>query len=154
MLFRNWRPFNLKLSAYVKENTCCNKHLLSTLFILSQRLCKSYARKWVDNMLMIFIFALWRSAWRNTSHHWATWHDWLQEFCLMNVMLMMLQHVARKIYFTCAGDSLVLAHPGCPGQNPQSRETVVCVCVCVCKCVCRWVKGRDTTPITPALQRQ
>ena len=22
--------------------------------------------------------------------------------------------------------------PGCPGQNPQSRKTVVCVCVCVC----------------------
>ena len=22
---------------------------------------------------------------------------------------------------------LVLAHPGCPGQNPQSRKTVVCV---------------------------
>jgi len=26
---------------------------------------------------------------------------------------------------------LVPAHPGCPGQNPQSRKTVVCVCVCV-----------------------
>jgi len=26
---------------------------------------------------------------------------------------------------------LVLAHPGCPGQIPQSRKTVVCVCVCV-----------------------
>ena len=24
---------------------------------------------------------------------------------------------------------LVLAHPGCPGQIPQSRKTVVCVCV-------------------------
>jgi len=24
---------------------------------------------------------------------------------------------------------LVLAHPGCPGQNPKSRKTVVCVCV-------------------------
>jgi len=24
---------------------------------------------------------------------------------------------------------LVPAHPGCPGQIPQSRETVVCVCV-------------------------
>ena len=24
---------------------------------------------------------------------------------------------------------LVPAHPGCPGQNPQSRKTVVCVCV-------------------------
>jgi len=24
---------------------------------------------------------------------------------------------------------LVLAHPGCPGQFPQSRKTVVCVCV-------------------------
>ena len=27
---------------------------------------------------------------------------------------------------------LVPAHPGCPGQFPQSRKTVVCVCVCVC----------------------
>jgi len=27
---------------------------------------------------------------------------------------------------------LVPAHPGCPGQNPQSHKTVVCVCVCVC----------------------
>ena len=27
---------------------------------------------------------------------------------------------------------LVLPHPGCPGQNPESRKTVVCVCVCVC----------------------
>jgi len=26
---------------------------------------------------------------------------------------------------------LVPAHPGCPGQIPQSRKTVVC-CVCVC----------------------
>jgi len=26
---------------------------------------------------------------------------------------------------------LVLAHPGFPGQIPQSRKTVVCVCVCV-----------------------
>ena len=26
---------------------------------------------------------------------------------------------------------LVQAHPGCPGQNPESRKTVVCVCVCV-----------------------
>ena len=29
---------------------------------------------------------------------------------------------------------LVPAHPGCPGQIPQSRKTVVCVCVCVCVC--------------------
>jgi len=27
---------------------------------------------------------------------------------------------------------LVPAHPGCPGQIPQSRKTVLCVCVCVC----------------------
>jgi len=27
---------------------------------------------------------------------------------------------------------LVPAHPGCPGQIPQSRKMVVCVCVCVC----------------------
>ena len=26
---------------------------------------------------------------------------------------------------------LVPAHPGCPGQIPQSRKMVVCVCVCV-----------------------
>jgi len=26
---------------------------------------------------------------------------------------------------------LVPAHPGCPGQIPQSHKTVVCVCVCV-----------------------
>jgi len=31
---------------------------------------------------------------------------------------------------------LVLAHPGCPGQSPESRKMVVCVCVCVCACVC------------------
>ena len=29
---------------------------------------------------------------------------------------------------------LVPAHPGFPGQNPQSRKTVV-LCVCVCMCV-------------------
>jgi len=27
---------------------------------------------------------------------------------------------------------IVPAHPGFPGQIPQSRKTVVCVCVCVC----------------------
>jgi len=27
---------------------------------------------------------------------------------------------------------LVLAHLGCPGQNPEHRKMVVCVCVCVC----------------------
>jgi len=30
---------------------------------------------------------------------------------------------------------LVPAHPGCPGQNPKSLRTVVCVCVCVRACV-------------------
>ena len=30
---------------------------------------------------------------------------------------------------------LVPAHPGCPGQNPESRKTVVCVCACVCNSV-------------------
>jgi len=29
----------------------------------------------------------------------------------------------------------VLAHLGCPRQNPASRKTVVCVYVCVCVCV-------------------
>jgi len=35
---------------------------------------------------------------------------------------------------------LVPAHPGCPGQNPQSRKTVVCVCVGETKQVekCAW----------------
>jgi len=27
---------------------------------------------------------------------------------------------------------LVLVHPGCPGQSPESCEIVVCVRVCVC----------------------
>jgi len=27
---------------------------------------------------------------------------------------------------------LVLAHPGCPGQTPESRKVVVCVCVLTC----------------------
>jgi len=27
---------------------------------------------------------------------------------------------------------LLLAHPGCPGQNPESHKTVVCVCVRAC----------------------
>jgi len=26
---------------------------------------------------------------------------------------------------------LVLAHSGCPGQDPESRKTVVCVYVCI-----------------------
>jgi len=30
---------------------------------------------------------------------------------------------------------LVPAHPGFPGQIPQSRKTVVLCCVCVCVCV-------------------
>jgi len=30
--------------------------------------------------------------------------------------------------------SLVLAHLDCPGQNPDSRKTVVCVCVEVIMC--------------------
>jgi len=34
---------------------------------------------------------------------------------------------------------LVLVQPGCPGQNPESYNMVVCVCVCVCVCV--WVGG-------------
>ena len=31
---------------------------------------------------------------------------------------------------------LVRDHPGCPGQNPESRKTVVCVYLCVCVSVC------------------
>jgi len=30
---------------------------------------------------------------------------------------------------------LVPAHLGCPGQNPESRKMVVCVCACVHGCV-------------------
>jgi len=35
-------------------------------------------------------------------------------------------------YDECSGWMFLLvpAHPGCPGQFPQSRKTVVCVCVC------------------------
>jgi len=33
---------------------------------------------------------------------------------------------------------LVPAHPGCPGQIPQSRKTVVCVCVASCN---YWLRG-------------
>ena len=28
---------------------------------------------------------------------------------------------------------LVLTHPGCPGQSPESHKMVVCVCVVVCR---------------------
>jgi len=38
--------------------------------------------------------------------------------------------------------SSVPTHPGCPGQNPESRKTVVCVCqwlyaeiLSLCKCL-------------------
>jgi len=36
-------------------------------------------------------------------------------------------------YDQCSGRMFLLvpAHPGCPGQFPQSRKTVVCVCVTV-----------------------
>jgi len=39
-------------------------------------------------------------------------------------------------YDECSGWMFLLvpAHPGCPGQFPQSRKTVVCVCVCVSSC--------------------
>jgi len=30
---------------------------------------------------------------------------------------------------------LAPSHPGCPGQNPESHKTVVCVCVCMRACV-------------------
>jgi len=33
---------------------------------------------------------------------------------------------------------LVPAHPGCPGQSPETCKMVACVCVCVC--VCRLAK--------------
>jgi len=31
---------------------------------------------------------------------------------------------------------LILAHPGCPGQNQESHKMVVFVCVRACVCVC------------------
>ena len=34
-----------------------------------------------------------------------------------------------EIYF------LVPAHPGCPGQSPESCKMFVCVCVCVAACL-------------------
>jgi len=39
----------------------------------------------------------------------------------------------------------VAAHPGCPGQGPQSRKMVVCVCVCMyrqCIDAVGWATGR------------
>jgi len=36
---------------------------------------------------------------------------------------------------------LVPAHPGCPGQIPQSHKTVVCVCVCTQ--VTRYQRGKN-----------
>ena len=37
---------------------------------------------------------------------------------------------------------LVLAHPGCPRQSPESHKMVVCVCVCVCVA---YKKNKDDT---------
>jgi len=31
---------------------------------------------------------------------------------------------------------VMIAHPDCPGQYPESRKWFVCVCVCVCVCAC------------------
>jgi len=43
---------------------------------------------------------------------------------------------------------LVPAHPGCPGQSPESCKMVVCVCVCVCVCVIEnWHKGRNVSSL-------
>ena len=42
----------------------------------------------------------------------ADWDDWWPRWVLSGWMFL-----------------LVPAHPGCPGQIPQSRKTVVCVCV-------------------------
>jgi len=45
---------------------------------------------------------------------------------------------------------LVPAYLSCPGQNPESRKTIVCVCVCVCvhmractcaSCTSYWIHG-------------
>jgi len=41
---------------------------------------------------------------------------------------------------------MVPAHPGCHGQNLESRKTVVCVCVRVCVCVtCNTYKVLSST---------
>jgi len=34
--------------------------------------------------------------------------------------------------------------PGCPGQNPESRKTVVCVCMCVHSCTCTHILDTHT----------
>jgi len=39
---------------------------------------------------------------------------------------------------------LVPAHPGFPGQIPQSRKTVVCVCVCVPLSGSYWIHTTST----------
>jgi len=58
--------------------------------------------------------------------------------CLSSVTFFIVVRVSIKGRFmTTIGVSewmflLVLAHLGCPGQNPESCKTVVCVWVCVC----------------------
>ena len=34
---------------------------------------------------------------------------------------------------------LVPAHPGCPGQSPESCKMDVCVCACMRACMCAWI---------------
>ena len=46
---------------------------------------------------------------------------------------------------------LVLAHPGCPRQNPESCKMVVCVCVLgVCVCAPFVFQGHDA-PTEPVI---
>jgi len=48
------------------------------------------------------------------------------------IMLLIKNYKERiSIWISCVQLILVPTHPGCPGQNPESRKMVVCVCVCV-----------------------
>jgi len=49
--------------------------------------------------------------------------------CVIFILLQKIQKMVKSTRYL-----LVPAHPGCPGQSPQSREMVVYVCVCVCVC--------------------
>jgi len=46
---------------------------------------------------------------------------------------------------------LILAHPGCPGQNPKSRKMVVCMCVCVIE---KFSHSNDDDEIPTALPQK
>ena len=42
--------------------------------------------------------------------------------------IMLLYYTKNHIIHCIGGNLLVPAHPGCPGQIPQSHKMVVCVC--------------------------